>query len=933
MKSTRRNMSLAAVMLWCWIGLSSVEGVRPESVQRRDISLETLAQGFLNPPAEARPFVRWWWIDNRVEETEIIRQLDLLKDAGMGGVEINPIGYSTPYGYGGPYKTHAEQLIWRSPEWDRVLHTACKGSYERGMIVDLIAGSGWPFGGEFLKPEQRIMRLSTVSREVSGPQVATYAWDSILAQMVRERQYGGRGETRVEFIKLYPKELHSVGQVRDIADRFSEDGTLTVEIPDGEFVVAFGMLEQGYRSVAVGTKGAAGSAMDHFRSDVTRMYLNRLKGVEETWGEPLSTYVRAVFCDSIELAQSNWTTGMLESFKQSMGYDIEPYLPMVLDPEKERLPFTEAFVDELRRARYDWVSHLVSVFLDNFTREYAAFCHENNLLSRYQSYGAPQLVGMAEGYMIPDIPESNNWISSSPHSVKGFSWSQGHGYKIWDKYASAGGRLRGKKIISSEAMTNTSGIFERTLGEIKVADDMNFITGINHSVLHGFNYVPPDVPFPGLIRFGSYFSEYNTWWPYLRLWADYNARLSYVMQNTKPVSEIALIGPTPDIWSRHGLERRPFHLLPEYLHQLWEPIAQLGSTCDYLHETIIQQADVQDGLLKYGPMAYKVLLVVDMQSMQIETAQAIRRLAEAGGKVVFVNQTPSRWPGLRNAKENDQQVKNAIAAAMNAGAQKVSAPDSTETLRQWVTDTLAAAEFALDLQVKHPRDGLYQLRHMADGEDIFFFTNTYQRESSRTRVSFALGTRGLWRWDPETGQRAPYELPYDATGFALDLRPLESVLLVTGKKAAPAHPRQVSRDDVTAYAINTPWTVIFNPAQSEDYFTLDFDTLEDFTKHPDERLASFSGTAFYTTRFALDDLSFNRLDLGWDNDFISEITLNGTFVGVNWYGSKLFDVRPMIKQGENTLVIKYTTTLNNKMKRSKPSGLIGPVRLLADRAR
>ena len=933
MKSAPRKSCLVPVLVYCWIAMPSVQGAAPESVEHQDISLEALAEGFQDPPAEARPHVRWWWIDNRVEETEVVRQLDLLKEAGIAGVEINPIGYSTPYGYGGPYETKAEQLVWRSPEWDRVLHTASREANARGMIVDLIAGSGWPFGGEFLEPEDTIMRLSTVSREATGPGEVTYSLDSILDQMAEERQYGGRGETTVAFIKMYPKELGSVDEVRDIADRFSEEGTLTVEIPEGDFVVTFGTLEQGYRSVAVGTKGAAGAAMDHFRGDVTRMYLNRLKGVEETWGEPLSTYVRAIFCDSIELAQSNWTGGMIESFRRSKGYDIEPYLPMVLDPEGEDLQFSEAFIDELRRARYDWSDHLVTVFLDNFTQEYADFCHENNLLSRYQSYGAPQLVGIAEGYMIPDIPESNNWITTNPYAVDRFTWSQSHGYKLWDKYASAGGRLRNKKIISSEAMTNTSALFERTLGTIKQADDMNFITGINHSVLHGFNYVPPDIPFPGLIRFGSFFSEHNTWWPYLRLWTDYNARLSYVMQNTRPVSDIAIIGPASDIWSRHGLERRPFHLIPEYFHRLWEPIASVGSTCDYLHEAVVQDAVVRDGLLEYGPMAYKVLMVVDMQSMHPETAQAIQRLAEAGGKVVFVNRTPSRSPGLMNAAAKDDRVARAAAAALSAGAQLMEAPAQGQSLNSWVLDALAKVDFELDLKVESPREGLYQVRHRSGEEDVVFFTNTYQRESSRTRVSFDLGERGLWRWDPETGERTPYALPYDADGFELDLRPLESVLLVTGEKVAPDHPRPVSRDDVPAYTVGTPWTVIFNPAQSDESFTLSFDNLTDFVEHADERLANFSGTVFYTTRFDLDDTRFHRLDLGWDNDFISEVHVNGEKAGVNWYGSRLFDVGSLIREGENTLVIKYTTTLNNKMKRSRPSGLIGPVRLLADAER
>ncbi|MGR3302486.1 MAG: glycosyl hydrolase, partial [Candidatus Scalindua sp.] len=69
---------------------------------------------------------------------------------------------------------------------------------------------------------------------------------------------------------------------------------------------------------------------------------------------------------------------------------------------------------------------------------------------------------------------------------------------------------------------NTEGAFRTSLETVKQSDDMNFITGINHSVLHGYNYSPPEAGFPGWIRYGAYFSEHNTWWKYFRNWAEYN---------------------------------------------------------------------------------------------------------------------------------------------------------------------------------------------------------------------------------------------------------------------------------------------------------------------------------------------------------------------------------------------------------------------------
>jgi hypothetical protein len=113
-------------------------------------SAATLYESFQNPSAAARPFVRWWWNGGRVVEKELIRELDVLKEKGISGVEINPIGFpkgSNPMDY--------QALNWLSEEWLAVLKTTLIAAKERGITCDIIVGSGWPFGGEFvsIKPQ------------------------------------------------------------------------------------------------------------------------------------------------------------------------------------------------------------------------------------------------------------------------------------------------------------------------------------------------------------------------------------------------------------------------------------------------------------------------------------------------------------------------------------------------------------------------------------------------------------------------------------------------------------------------------------------------------------------------------------------------------------------------------------------------------------
>src|SRR6188768_88319 len=79
----------------------------------------TIYQLFKDPANNYRPFVRWWWNGNKIEKTELARELRLLKDAGIGGVEINPISFpSLTDDMGKP------SIEWLSDEWIELLRFA-----------------------------------------------------------------------------------------------------------------------------------------------------------------------------------------------------------------------------------------------------------------------------------------------------------------------------------------------------------------------------------------------------------------------------------------------------------------------------------------------------------------------------------------------------------------------------------------------------------------------------------------------------------------------------------------------------------------------------------------------------------------------------------------------------------------------------------------
>src|ERR1700728_352436 len=58
-------------------------------------SLAALQRGFAAPPAtahpDARPMMRWWWFGPAVDRVGLARDLNTMKAAGIGGVEIQPV--------------------------------------------------------------------------------------------------------------------------------------------------------------------------------------------------------------------------------------------------------------------------------------------------------------------------------------------------------------------------------------------------------------------------------------------------------------------------------------------------------------------------------------------------------------------------------------------------------------------------------------------------------------------------------------------------------------------------------------------------------------------------------------------------------------------------------------------------------------------------
>src|SRR5688572_1609018 len=106
-------------------------------------ALAALKQQFETPPDDSRPMMRWWWFGPSVTPARLARELAQMKEAGIGGVEIQPV---YPLALDDDAKG-LENLPFLSDEFLAALRFTSKTARDLGLRVDLTLGSGWPFGG------------------------------------------------------------------------------------------------------------------------------------------------------------------------------------------------------------------------------------------------------------------------------------------------------------------------------------------------------------------------------------------------------------------------------------------------------------------------------------------------------------------------------------------------------------------------------------------------------------------------------------------------------------------------------------------------------------------------------------------------------------------------------------------------------------------
>jgi len=901
---------------------ASSDSVFPLHAPERPFDLYEL---FRKPSLPYHPYVRWWWNGNKVEAGEIIRELRLLKAAGIGGVEINPVEFPSRSGGDDLGKP---SLKWLSNEWIDMLKVAFDEAKSLGMTCDLIVGSGWPFGAEYLEDEERAQVAVIGVKKLTGPLEYEISKYEIFreADPAISSPFPGRTMELIS-LKLAPDPIANIEQASDFSVQTGNE-TFKFSVPPGKHAL-YGLVRiNGFMQVINGAPGATGPVLNHYNSSSVKNYLTRMSGAIQARIGPLSENIRALFTDSMELEGSNWSYGIMDEFKNRRGYDIFPYLPFVLFKTgamgnvtdfKYGVSMSPEFEAMIRRMRYDYEITKAELLEEQFIKPYTEWCQALNVKSRAQAYGRGFFP--LESSFDYDIPECESWtMNYLKHRVgeemPEEDYRRGRAYTMINKYVSSAANLKGKRLVSCEEMTDTYTVFNTSLENLKIGGDQSAISGVTHSVFHGFNYSPPDAPYPGWIRYGAYYNENNTWWPYFHLYNEYKGRLSALLQHVTMFTDIAILPPLEDMWSLIGSQMEPFPSIThvDWFTLVWEAINKNGNGCDYVSQKVISNSLIKNGYLHYGPRRYHTLFIVQTDSLEPATAKKMSEFIGSGGRIFCIETLPGKSLGWFNYENKDKEVSAYIEKMKSFPDRFILLKRPVKDLIGWYRDVQKQYNIDPCLRIENPNPYVFQNRYQSDdGSELILIINSHIHNPHKTKITFSkeiTAKKQGWIWDPESGNRYKISLQND-NSFGLDLGPADSLIFVFDKqKKGPVwDPLPVGGPD--SRTIDSGWKAEYIHCHDGTIKTLDMGSLHDLKDIPD--FVSFAGSVIYRNEVSVEDPAKAILNLGKVYG-LSELTINGNNCGVKWYGRRIFRIGEHLKQGKNTIEIKVVTSMGNYMK-------------------
>ncbi len=695
---------------------------------------EQLQERFAKPGVEFRGKPFWSW-NGELEKDELIRQVGILGQMGMGGFFMHSrAGLITEY---------------LGDEWFDLINAVADAGEAMGLEAWLYDEDRWPSGSAGGKvtvdPQYRMKSLRLQERRPDE-----FVWnDGIYLAFLAKAD----GRNLYSYTRLSPDS--------DIVEVQKQAEESAASFPGEWKVLEFTVVPDECSSNYNGT-----TYIDTMSRKATDRFIELThEAYAKHCGDRLGRSIKGIFTDEPHRGQAMndlsvhdglmrcstaWTDDLFEEFQKRYGYDAIKVLPeLFYFPMGRR-------VAPIKLHYFDLADNL---FLERFAIPIKEWCdahgmeftghvlHEDSFSNQTAPHGSLMRFYEHMGYPGVDVLTEGNrcyWIV---------------------KQLTSAARQLGKKWLLSELYGCTGWQFN--FRSHKAVGDWQALFGINVRCQHLSWYTMEGEAkrdYPASILHQS------PWYPDYDLVESYFARLGVVMTEGRPACDVLVLNAIESVWCQTyaGWANWIMSADPEisrleaHYARLFHMLADNQIDFDYGEEEMMSRmasvetaSDGSGAYLRVGQARYRTVVVSGMVTMRDSTCRLLRDFLDRGGCVLFsgsapeyVDALPSGVPEELSNHPHAKKLNFEEEALVSALRQQL--PYSVCVRR---TEDGQAARFVF-CQTRICEE---------DGVRFLALLNTNREEGTGTvnieLTGFSSGAVELW--DPETGKR------YDASSLAV----------------------------------------------------------------------------------------------------------------------------------------------------------------------
>ncbi|HLU90125.1 MAG TPA: glycosyl hydrolase, partial [Cyclobacteriaceae bacterium] len=608
---------IAAIFLLLALGLPAHHQVNAQ----QDEKYLQFRKGFQSPPSQAYPLVYHWWLGGHVDTVRLKEELRAFKDAGVAGFTIFEIG------------SRDTVLVGTGPAFlsDASLETirfAVEEAEKLGLAVGLNTASSWNAGGNWLPPQHAAKSIYQSKITLKGGDEASVKipFPDIPEVDPRGRkrliEYGKDGKPvyKEEIAVLALPEMTGyadTSKIRDVSEFFNPDTELLEwDAPDGNWTIIRYVCSNSGENLILPSKFSAGPIVDHFDAEATAFHFNYIiNRLQSVLGDLRESALKSLYMASYEARGFTWTPTLPEMFKELNGYDVVKFLPILFGDAEYPSTTTSSF-------RADFQKTLSELMIQNFYMKSKEISNAHGLKNNSEAGGpglpvhnvpVEPLKALGKGL---DIPRGEFWINHGRYNEDGIDVLR------VVKEVSSASNIYGAGMVEMEAFTSFQHWQEGPF-EMKPIGDRAFAEGMNKVVVHGSTHNPKGTGVPGIVyHAGTHYNDKRVWWPKIKPFNDYLARVSYILQEANF---------TADVLFYYG------DTIPNYAgHKHGRFSAGAGYDYENINTEILLSLEVREGdlVIPHTGASFKLLALAEEYEIQPEVLMKLNDLLQQGAVII-----------------------------------------------------------------------------------------------------------------------------------------------------------------------------------------------------------------------------------------------------------------------------------------------------------